>query len=297
MGDPVNEADAFRRADEALKALLLTKPLPSITCRRGRQDIIDAVFIAAPPAPAPVIGELVAGPVVKEGYLWAAVVQNKAGDTVHVVYAPDEAEAIRLRDTVVATQTAPVIGELEARLRNQIERTIATGGRDPIDPNDVEALLELRCPAPVIGSGEGREAMARRDNFARTIAQHVSVAFVDGRHVPLVDGIEAAADAIAALTPPAPAVPAELVGDDWRETVNADEPVMGSPAEAERELVECWRRWTEATGPAMGTRKQLNAREAQEREARSRLAYAGGKLAWHLSRRSLIASQAGGGAE
>jgi hypothetical protein len=52
---------------------------------------------AAPPAP-------VAGPAVKEGHLWTAS-----------VYAPDKAEAIRMRDAVVANQGAPVIGSGEVR--------------------------------------------------------------------------------------------------------------------------------------------------------------------------------------
>jgi hypothetical protein len=101
---------------------------------------------SAPPAP-------VSGPAVQEGHLWTAS-----------VYGPSEAEAIRMRDAVVANQAAPVIGS--GALREAVARII--------DP----------------------DAWRSYDKHERLWKVEPSLA---------------KADAILALTPPAPALPAELV--------------------------------------------------------------------------------------
>lgn len=76
-------------------------------------------------------------------------------------------------------------------------------------------------------------------------------------------------------------------------STKSEEPCMGSPIEALRETLSKWREWTKYTGAAMGTRKQLDERDARERQARSEFTLAAAALAWHLDHNPELMSELG----
>jgi hypothetical protein len=89
MGEAVKRV--VEEARRGLRALYLEAPKAVADDVSRRVESAFAAMSSAPPAP-------VAGPAVEEGHLWTAS-----------VYAPDEAEAIRMRDAVVANQAAPAL--------------------------------------------------------------------------------------------------------------------------------------------------------------------------------------------
>lgn len=62
-----------------------------------------------------------------------------------------------------------------------------------------------------------------------------------------------------------------------------DRVIMGTKAEAEAGLLECWREWCRVSQPIVGTAKQLRQRNAEYREAQVRMVQAGALLAWHMN--------------